>query len=742
MRALPPLLAACALVLLCSCAGQAPRPQDHPWLTDTAQIPPIELTDFMRLPAADQSHRRDLAEAGLNTLRLWNPERYAGMRLDFQMDVSARDMLSITRWKKPGPEFDETVRVCRRAVELDPTHSEVWLELGRIGTVSGDWLRAAADLDTAWDALSRDPRTRGNVALEQRVILAGAWLCHDRGLWEEGLAWLSRRAGAWDSGLHQEQMLVRGLLQAGAGLFTEAYHTSLRLPPLRYRDTGMFTVGLSRQQQGYGMRWIQAMNWHHQGEPALALHALGTPASTKIHIPHMNRYWTDAALLFAHDGDVPAIRLASALSLLGRAPMLYYMPVEGFSFPPVLFDQPDVTVPFMTIEHDRFVAGALFSYACQVMADCSAAEDDSVRLRRGERALEAFSICLRRGDRPALARALRGRTRFYMGQGDAALPDLRTAHAALALEGRIDPVTSTVIGTLLMQGNSPAEAVRYLGEAVEADPELAVAWRTYGVTLARLNRHAEADAAMDRAVDLNPYAVGGWYNRGLHHLNLERFAAAQEDLLIAERIEPDNTQIKQLLATLSRRWEEADDAERLAAAGARADSVQAALAAGDALGADPRDELSVLDGRRLYDLADADFAARADSLAAAYVETAESDPVLRARLAAALLRADRAEETLELLAPLWPDDLGPAERLLVLQADRDLGRPQRARILAESLPDDAPRVPEMEFWTLAALICIDHGDRALGLKALDRAIALAPANTALTSFRRMIGSGD
>ena len=60
---------------------------------------------------------------------------------------------------------------------------------------------------------------------------------------------------------------------------------------------------------------------------------------------------------------------------------------------------------------------------------------------------------------------------------------------------------------------------------------------------------------------------------------------------------------------------------------------------------------------------------------------------------------------------------------------------------ADTIADDL-RHETMEFWTLIALICIDTGDRDSGLLALERAIVLAPANTALTSFRRMITADD
>ncbi len=736
MRAIISASILLALCVLTACDHQSRRPVDSRWTAEARGLPVVTVSEFMRLSAMEKERRRATADQGLKTLRLWSHKNYAGAELDFEMDTSPRDLLTITRYKKDGVEFDETVRTCRRAVEIDPSYTRVWYELGRIGIETGDWSQAMSDLDTAWEALPRDARTRADPYLIQHIILAGAWLRHDMGLWEDGLAWLDRHQGAWGVDESQEAMLAKGLLQAGAGQFTEAYITSLRLPPFRVRYVGAYATGQSKRQAGYGARWIQAMCWFHKGQRDLARHALGTPASSRIHIPQMTRYWTDVALLFETHGEIYEARFDYALTLLGRVPMLYYMPIEAYSFPPVMFDEPDVTLPFMTIAKDKFVAGSLFSYACQVMADCSGEADSALRMRRGSKAIEAFSICMRRGNRPVIAQALRGRTRFYMGQGEAALPDLLAGHRAMKEQGRVDPITSTVIGTLYMQTNDPADALPYLDEALEVDPKLAVAWRTYGVTLARVNRHAEADAAMDRAIDLNPYAVSGWYNRGLHHINLKRFAQAQEDLLIAGRIEPDNAQIKQLMTTLDRRWDQADDERILAAAIAKADSVQAELSAGDALPSGAGDDLAFVGGRRLLDLAEVDFEARADSLSKAYERS--PDPATRETLAEALLRAGQVEQTLDLLGPYWLKNLSPVERMLVLQADRDLGRLDRARRLTAGLSDGDVPVSDMDFWTIVALICIDGGDRGNGLRALDCAIGLAPANSALTSFRRML----
>lgn len=138
MRFIPFGLALFVLLLLGACAQHPPRPIDDPWLAATAGIDPVEVSEFMRLPAPEKARRRTLAEEGLQALRLWNPRRYEGMMLDFEMDTSPTDLLTITRRKRDGADFDDAMRICRRAAEIDPTHARVRYELGRIGAETGD----------------------------------------------------------------------------------------------------------------------------------------------------------------------------------------------------------------------------------------------------------------------------------------------------------------------------------------------------------------------------------------------------------------------------------------------------------------------------------------------------------------------------------------------------------------------------------------------------------------------------
>jgi len=694
MRSRGLLIALTAVILFTACATQPPpsRRATHARISLPAIADSVSLAEFNRLPSAERRERRRRAAAAFEGTNLRYVRSGNGAPFSIEMEKVAHRWFSAVGMSRDAREVELALAELRRVVNAAPNHTRAWLEMGRIATALGDWELAGEALAVAKSALPVDPSARNDPKLGRRVRLAGAWLCYDRGFWEEGLAWLGKDATAWPHDLVQERQLVRGLLLAGAGRFQEAYLTAQRMSPYEITSTSPSSVGriYRHRDSGYANNWVKAMAWHHLGETRLALHALGAMRPQPLPIPHMARYWRDVAMLSELDGDVMRARYEYALAMMGLAPLVYHVPFEGYTFPPTICGQPDVHIPYATFEWEYYLAGSLFSYACQMMAECSVAQDSTVRDSRGARAVEAFSACMRRRDRPLLAQALRGRTHFYMGDDEAALPDLREAHRALAADGRIDAVNSIVIGTVHMNAERDGEAIPFLEEAVDTAPDLAVAWRVLGVAYAAENRHDEADATMDQAVALDPYAVSGWYNRGLHHINCKRFAPALEDLLVAAKITPDDTQIRQLIANLELDTRD-DGPDLLATAEARSDSIRADLVSGEWLARDATGGLGLDGGRRALDLIDIDFAARADSLAAVHAAA----PTLQTRreLADACVQAGRSERALELLAPLWPDELSTPEKLLVLQVDRDLGDPSRAHKMAADLTNHPPWSP-------------------------------------------------
>jgi len=722
-------------VLVCGCSTTLPPPPlDDPGRALVAEVDSLGLAQFIKLSYPEKVERRRLSDRDLAPLELWEREIVDNDRLERGfVPMRSRDWDSLERGRPTEKRVDRIMRHLRRAVNTDPAHVRAWRELGRLAAATGGWAHAPGAFEAAWAALRHDRRDWRAAHLDQRIQLDAAWHCRALGLTGEGLSWLRRRQGDWHDTLSQEEMLIHGLLLADAGRFSEALRMADTMPPLRFRQIDTFRRGHGRMQSGYANRWIKAMAWMAQGEPGFAYHALGLLSQSRVQIPFMARYWNDVARICEATGRIEEASTNYALALLGLHPLHFYIPFEGYSCPEIILGEPDVRVPYFTVWYEDYLVGSLFAYGCQMLAECSVADDDEVRLSRGGKAETAFTVCMRRGDRPARAQALRGRTRFYMGEQDSALADMLEGRRLLAAHGRVDPLTGMVIGTLHLNAERPADALLFLEEAVAADPDLAAAWRAYGVALARVNRHAQADTVMDRAVALDPGAPSGWYNRGLQHINRQRLYAGRSDLLVALKLAPDDPRIRQLVARLERDWDLADDPESQAAAQARADSIHAEIASGDWLTRD------ATEGPRYFAIADLDFEARADSLAAAYA----ADPAAETRreLAEAQLQAGRPESTLELLLPLWPDELFLAERMLVLRADREVGHAERAKNLALSLADGSPEVFDLDFWTLVALTCLDAGEREAGLCALDYAVGLAPANHALRSFRKLVG-GD
>jgi len=738
MRTVSFLIILLAVSYLCGCSTRLPPPpQDDPGRALVAEVDSLGLAEFLALPLTEKTERRRLSDGDLAPLDLWERELADNDRLarGGRVLLRSRDSANKERGRPTKQRLDRIMRHLRRAVNTDPAHARAWRKLGRFAAATGGWAHATEAFDAAWAALRHDRRDWREAHLDQRILLDAAWHCRVLGLTEEGLSWLRRRQGAWHHTLSQEKMLIHGLLLADAGRFGEALRMADTMPPLRFRQIDAYRSGLGRMQSGYANRWIKAMAWLAQGEPTFAYHALGLLSQSRIRIPFMSPYWNDVARICELSGRVEEASTNYALALLGLHPLHLYIPFEGYSCPEIILGEPDVRVPYFTVWYEDYLVGSLFAYGCQMLAECSVADDSEVRRSRGEKAVTAFSVCMRRGDRPARVQALRGRARFYMGRDEAALTDMLEGRRLLSARGEIDPLTAYVIGTLHLTAERPAESLLFLEEAIDVAPELAAAWRTYGVALARVNRHAEADTAMNRAVVLDPGAASGWYNRGLQHMNHQRPEAARSDLLVALKLAPDDPRIRQLVARLERDWELADDPDSQAAAQARADSIHAEIASGDWLTRD------ATEGPRSFAIADLDFEARADSLAA--VHAADPADETRRELAAAQLQAGRPESTLELLLPLWPQALRLEERMLVLRADRELGHTQRARDLALSLADGSPDVYDLDFWTLVALTCLDAGEHEAGLQALDFAVGLAPANHALRSFRRVVGGyGD
>jgi len=117
----------------------------------------------------------------------------------------------------------------------------------------------------------------------------------------------------------------------------------------------------------------------------------------------------------------------------------------------------------------------------------------------------------------------------------------------------------------------------------------------------------------------------------------------------------------------------------------------------------------------------------------------EPSPAVRSLLARSLGAAGEDAAVQALLDTVAAAGLTGAEALALARADRALGTAGRAVALAagtRALPADWQ--PPAEFWALAAETALAAGEPAAALRAIDRALALAPAQALLHHNRAAI----
>ena len=317
-----------------------------------------------------------------------------------------------------------------------------------------------------------------------------------------------------------------------------------------------------------------------------------------------------------------------------------------------------------------------------------------------------LGIIERRGLAPQYCHAERGRILYALDDFEAAEVDLARARELLAAEGRVDPVTSMLLGVIALQDERDAEAADLLAEVVANEPWLASAWRMLGVARVRAGNPEAAVRAMDRAVALDPRNVAGWYNRGLLRLQRRNFSAAAADLAEAYRLDPENREVQRLL--------------QMAVSGARVNGepLPDATAAAPAAATSPAGLPDLMEQQldTLFALPDslrvdpAEATSRILLLEKAYAEA--GDPLRRRDLALAYLDDGRYRDVQRLLDAGWGIDLAPDEELMLLHVDRKLGEQERAEELARELLAGEAGEGNPYLWSMTALLIRDTDPRS------------------------------
>ncbi|MEN8006027.1 MAG: tetratricopeptide repeat protein [Candidatus Krumholzibacteriota bacterium] len=682
-----------------------------PVLTDTVTFEQ-ELEGHLVMPDSVQTEIRALAEEELVDWR------------EFEKEVQDSYDALYRSWYQEGNVLPRVHRgvglgnslvALGKATAIDPSFVEAWTARGRLACEAGDVHTGLESLDAARVAadVCREYGQPVSDEIQLEIYRERAWALRDLTLWDEGLA-------AVQEGLEfhhgdRDLVLIKGLLLAGAGRYSEAVSLAVRMPPLRYPKYGLLNMGLEMEESAYGNLWIKSQALLAIGDYEMAFALFGDMELYPYRgvLVHSARFWKDLGLVaeLAGSEDAPVYY---AIGYITREYDRYY-PVGAFSLGPMVLDVPDDRMPCYTSFGMRFhVAGSPLSYIALQMNQMSLGIFEDQKIQAAGRALRALEIAERRHIRPEVCRALRGRIYYAGDDFPAAHTELKAARETFRTQGEVDSGTSLLLGMLELQGNRYQPAARYLEEAVEKDPTSTVGWRSLGVVYVNLGLSDKALAAMDTALELQPNSVSGLYNRGLFHYQANDYTAAAADLDKALIIDPENREVQRLLKMAG---------QGHIAMGGDAEDLPASSR--DLGGEAPNEETVTgfeVDPDLLLSQLQADietFFTVPDSLAEKYqhldsaiaeMEAAyRLDGDIRTRKMLALAYIDNKEmaKAQALLAPGWGVDLEPDEEIMLLYADRMLGEQERARLLADQLVSGEISTNNPYVWAMSALAIRD-----------------------------------
>jgi len=614
-----------------------------------------------------------------------------------------------------------------RAVAVDPTFVEAWTARGRLACEAGDLRSGLEFLDAGREAaLAAEEAGRPvGPGIMVELYRQRAWALRDLARWEEGLA--AVREGLEYKHGDQDLVLIKGLLLAGAGRYSEAVSLAVKMPPYRYRKYGLLNRGLEYQTSAYANLWIKSQALLALGDYEMAFDIIDNMDIYPYRgvIVHSKRFWNDVGLV-AELAGVKDANVYYAISYITDKYIGYY-PVGAFSMGPMVLDLPDSRMPVYASFGNRFfVAGSPMTYIAVQMNQMALGIFEDQKRQAAGRALAALEIAERRHIRPAVCRALRGRIYYTGDDFPLAFAELKSARESFREKGEVDEGTSLLLGMLELQSARFQSAARYLEESVEKDPRSAVGWRSLGVVYANLGLREQAITAMDRALAIQPNSVSGLYNRGLFHYQEQQYLAAATDLDRALHLDPDNREIERLLRMAG---------QGHVAMGGNAGDLPSLVGDYD-YDVTTGETVAVLEGdpEALLAQLEADIAGFftvPDSLGAALEnsDTAIADLERRyftdddagTRKMLALAYIDRRElvKAQALLAPGWGVDLEPDEEVMLLYTDRMLGEQERAAQLAKQLVEGDVSTDNPYIWALTALT-IRNDPRAYDISVVNR----------------------
>ncbi len=605
-------------------------------------------------------------------------------------------------WYYKGVQIDNSTRgvgvgnslvQLREATDMDPSYAEAWGIMGSLFLASGDMYSGKDCLDNARLAILARDLAEDPVDEEFRLLVyrERAWVLRDLTLWDDGLD--AVKEGLTYKHGDPELVLIKGLLLAGAGRYSEAHSLAVRMPAIKFRKTDYWHYAQSETKSDYANRWIKSQALMAVGEYDMARQVLGDLVSyeNRLHVPYMDRFWADVGLISELVGERKADRYYAQGFIARRYEGFY--PWRGGNLMPMVLNVPNPAMPVYTSYGGRFwVGGSPLTYVASQMNTMAMATFEKQRTDAAGRAMRGLDILEARNIRPDVCRAMRGRVHYSFDRKAAARVELEAAHKAFFEQGKVDAGTSLLLGMLEMAESKDHLAIAYLNEAVVEDEKLAAGWRMLGVLKARAGHLEMADVAMNKAVALEPYSVAALFNRGLLRLQQKRFVESVADLEKAFKINPDNHEVQRVLqmAATSYRANGGDPAE-LRLQVEEYNVVASSNGPPVDLVADPAALVAQLNAEIVA------FFVVPDSIAATLGPEDESlkklaidyenshDAGVRRDLALAYMDRKMYTKVQELLAPGWGDDLEPGEEVILLYVDRLLGEEKRSEALAESL---------------------------------------------------------
>jgi tetratricopeptide (TPR) repeat protein len=648
----------------------------------------IDLETFLDMPLDRQEARARQAE---HTARAWRAASAVNEHLKSADETPA---VADTHPRIRSPLLGDIIEHLQAAVKLDPSRADLWYALGDVWSAAGDKHRARHCLRTAWRVCDRAAERQEELpALRRCIAIEAAWIERDDGCWDEGLAWLDSAASHLQAD-DAEAVLLRGLLLAGRGDLEEAMRLSYGLPEITVPMVGFGKGGLERAPSGRLINWLQAEVWMRRGRPDLAEHVLDDPLSVR-NAPLSYRYWQDIGLYAELIGD------SRANEYYVKSYMRRPYRTAGAALPlhcePVIRGQPWRYALFYRRHSGTHAGGSLFAHAASLVMAAQNAEEQRRADVLYQQALDALSVCVRRGVYRDEAAALRGELRFSCGYYNLAEVDLAFARRQFAAKGDIEPTTSYMLGMIALGRERYDEAETLLAEAVAVDSSLSGAWNSLAVVRLQLGHTEEARQALDRAVAADSCNVHVLYNRGLFRCQIGDLSGGLEDLDKAARLEPRNLEVGRLiqLIKVARREGRAFLPIQTTIDRPRPLALDLQIHPGSELApqtmtdGEPRlQHLMVLFGDRLAEstrhiLNDGFTASELARLQADY--HAEPSPINRKTWAFGLVWLDQWQEAHRLLVPQWGGDLDADEVLLLLWLDRRLGESARRKELSASL---------------------------------------------------------